>query len=425
MRFHLALVLSIFVLLGIPYRAASQAMQLDAIPYPGGFDWLSVSGDRFVYRRQSPSLWQWYTGDALQRSLLPLATAPVGVVGEPGYWAGAPIEQVRLADSTFVGSAHVDNGVSVNNYTAVFLRTSAAWTFLAAGFSSCATCGPTNYFFQSFTTPYVLNEGVALFGAWTRDLRYGLWTATGPNPAPLVRTGDAMPGGAVVTRIGYFQEEVAARQGGVAWIGSVQTDGDLSDRIYHWFDGTYRMIANFSEVLPGADGLYRPYAVAVSGENVAFVGMDSSFSTVLYLGRRGGPLQKVAQRNAPFAGQFIANPVRPCLAGETLFFQAGRAVFARLPSGTEKRLLGDGDVLDGRTLDTAAINTYGDAYSCDAGQLGVEVVFADDGSRALYRIPAPSDVPSTPTVPALGTAASVTLLFALAALAAFNAHRRS
>jgi hypothetical protein len=145
---------------------------------------------------------------------------------------------------------------------------------------------------------------------------------------------------------------------------------------------------------------------------VAFAGGGPGFFGI-YLGG-GGALTTVLDQSTPLpgGGTFFSLGSLSISQGNVLFLADGELFFWE--SGSIQRVLGAGDLVDGRTVESLFLNAEG----LDGRSFAVYVDFTDD-SFALYRGEIAAAALGVPEVPTLGEWGLILLALGLAGAAAF------
>ena len=337
-----------------------------------------------------------------------------------GIFRGDGTTIVTVADETTDdpdGSAETLNG-----YRDVTWLDGSWTTFLAAVLSdpgiflsdgvSLATVAengdpfPGGGSFSDFGTPSVEAGRVAFLGE-ADDGGIGVFLADGS----LVTIADdttPIPGSGGDTFADFDGPTVDGSQ--VGFVGRNFAAGRAG--VYLGSGGPLTVVADVSDTPPGGSSPFNELSDAsFDGGVAAFVGAGSGFSGI-YLGS-GGPLLTVVDSSTPRPGGGTFSTVRRLSLsdGNVLFRDADELFFWE--AGAVTRLLGPGDLVDGKIVDGIFVGTGG----LDGRRFVITLEFTD-GSYGFYR----GEVPVTADpleVPVLGPGSLAILALLLAAAAAF------
>lgn len=191
--------------------------------------------------------------------------------------------------------------------------------------------------------------------------------------------------------------------------GAFATTGGL----YLWDGGALTLIADENTPVPGRPGQTFSrldlFASSFDGNTVVFVGQDQtetgpgSFTnhTGIYAWRDGVLSLVVDQDTAAPGGGTLGNQLgNPSVSGDRVLFEVDCDQLYLVEAGELRRVLGEGDVLDGRTVD----DVWGGRQALDGPQLAFNVLFDDgDDGDAVYlaQIEEPAAPPQITEIPTL------------------------
>jgi hypothetical protein len=312
--------------------------------------------------------------------------------------------------------------------------------------------------FDGFVDTVSIESGSAAFSGFAGGA-VGIYSSNALFLSDRVREGDPVPGTAAT----FTDVRLPSTSSGdVAFLGEA-SDGGLG---IYLDDGSLVTIADDETVIPGAgaDTFTSFENPLVSGGEVAFAGGDfgagrlglyigsggplttgvdeptsppgtsATFTNLaqysfdegmvafagggpgflgIYLGS-GGALTTVVDQSTPLpgGGTFFSLGSLSISQGNVLFLADGELFFWE--SGSIQRVLGAGDLVDGRTVESLFLNAEG----LDGRSFAVYVDFTDD-SLALYRGEIAAAALGVPEVPTLGEWGLILLALGLAAAAAF------
>ena len=171
------------------------------------------------------------------------------------------------------------------------------------------------------------------------------------------------------------------------------TGQNFQSGIYLGKAGTVSAIADTSTPVPGGPGAFIFFGASpsISGNNIAFLGLDGSSDPGVYLSS-GGNLQLIAGTNTPLpggAGNFTLFTNGLSVSGSNVAFVAGDAqkgIYA-LMGGSLRKVIAIGDPLDGKTISGLGFGPRG----LEGSQVLVSASFTDASTGVfLATLPEPS-----------------------------------
>lgn len=261
--------------------------------------------------------------------------------------------------------------------------------------------------FDGFQVPTV-SSGAVAFRAETSGGGEGLYLADGP----LVTVADLttpIPGGSGETFSSFGIPIVSGAE--VAFVGTSFLAGRAG--LYVGSGGPLTVVVDDSTSPPGTSETFTSFGdYSFADGAVAFIAGGLGFEGV-YLSNGSG-LTVVADLSTPRpgGGSFVAFREVALSEGNVLFRDGDDLFF--WDGGTIQRVLGAGDVVGGKAVDTPFLGVGG----FDGRLFTVAINFADD-SVAIYRGEIPVDALDITEVPTLGEWGLILLALSLAAAAAF------
>ncbi len=304
--------------------------------------------------------------------LRPVATTSTPGPNGVGTFSSAFLPSIDNGSVAFRGKIRLSDGTPVAE--GIYLETSGTIVAVAETGTPAPGGGMFNGFDSSGLAKPSLDAGNVAFEARTTSAGFGVFLSTGGVLSLIANDNTPIPGGMTT----FFILGAPSLSGdNVAFSGTAAGNSPVFGGVYARIGGTLGLVADSATMAPGGTTtFYEPGSPVLDGEDIAFTdrGSDPSandpqegnytyYDGVLGVGILGAPI----------------GPSAPALENRTLVYNRGPGIISTNMGGSEFRVIGSGDVLDGKTLSLA--------YQSQEALSGNEIVFFalfDDGSQGIY-----------------------------------------
>jgi hypothetical protein len=209
--------------------------------------------------------------------------------------------------------------------------------------------------FQYFVPEVAVDDGRVLFTGLGSFSTAGLYSFAAGSLTTVVDFNMVMPGSGIPFG-GFFGP--AARAGNLAFGAFGSFNPFSTQGLFTLIDGSLATVVDMNTPIPGGSGNFAFFGnPSFDGSNVAFIGFDSTFTLHgIYVADSTGALGVIANTTTPAPGgtghfvQFFD----PAIDNGVVVFvgidEIGMSAIYRAVGGVLTRVIGSGDMLDGRLL---------------------------------------------------------------------------
>src|SRR5262245_43448263 len=235
--------------------------------------------------------------------------------------------------------------------------------------------------FQSFGIPLTVDSGRVAFVGTGSSLQRGVYSSVAGSLTLVADTSTAIPGG-TGNFAGFFSP--SARGGDLAFGGF---DHGSGEGLYTVISGALAKAVDTNTPMPGSGGNFVHFGSPVfDGVNIAFIASDAFTPVGGYVVGPGGAVTLVAEIPMPApggTGNFTFFGGDPSISGSVVSFAAldadNKGALYRAQGGVLTRIVGAGDVLDGKVVSGVGVRrqaSNGTAFAFYAT--------FDDGSQGIF-----------------------------------------
>ncbi len=324
----------------------------------------------FVGRTASPSFIGIYDGvyTDIGGTLRPVATRNTVGLGGVGKFSRVNLPSIDAGLVAFYGKVRLQDGSPVAS--GVYLENSGTITEVAVTGTPAPNGGVFNFFGTTATSRPSLSMGNVAFTARTNDVGYGVFLYSGGTLSTVADQNTVMPG-----QPGTFDVVDWPFLSGdnVVYRGIVFSS---NDGIYSRIGGVTNVIADTTMTIPGSAATFAKLrSPIIDGEDIVFTDLGSNLQTPIAPRRSYTYFDGVLAANS--IGSGLINS--PSLENRVQVGTVGSGVINTNMGGSIFRVIGSGDVLEGKTVSLA--------YQSHESLSGNEIVFYagfEEGSSGIY-----------------------------------------
>jgi len=326
-----------------------------------GFQIPQISGNKVVFRG--------FGSNPYQEGIYLSDNGNLSVVADQNTPAPGGTEGFQLLYDASISGENIAF-IGVNNSQIGIYRSLAGNLEIVADRTTAMPDGGGN--FTSLSNPQISGENIAVTGYNYTSNMLGIYLYSNNIWNVIANRYTQLPGG-VGNFTGFTFNNISGDN--VAFMGSGNPVGGLhQEGVYAKIDGNLITIANQSTPIPGGNGNFVGfYAPDISASNLVFRGYSFSQDGI-YTFIDGG-LHIVADGNTLVPGSTDTfrgfSNAFPAISGRYVAFYNNGVIYTNL-GGKLKKVIGTGDLLDGKT-----IIGVGDLLDLDGDKLAISVQFAN------------------------------------------------
>jgi len=269
----------------------------------------------------------------------------------------------------FLGDLKFNNGT--RRFPGVFLEASGTITVVAETGDPAPNGGVFSFFGVDSTPRPSLDAGNVAFAAGTSVVGSGVFLNRGGTLSVVADANTVRPGGTET----FLRLSHASLSGDNVAFGGFALSGVKG--VYARVGGVLQVVADNTMAAPGGTTtFFGPVGPAIDGTDIIFADLGSSPQS--NDAQEGSYTYYDGVLNAGILGAPLA-PGSPSLENRIIVFNRGPGIITTNMGGSEFRVIGSGDILDGKSLSIA--------YQSREALSGNEIVFFaffDDQSQGIY-----------------------------------------